>query len=892
MQKYILPIALIVFTIACKHQSGTTVQKPKPEIYWSVEQKNANPSLNPESRSDYFASPERLTDIVHEKLDVRFDWNKRYLYGKATITAHPYFYPSSTAVLDARGMEIRRVAELKNLADTITLKYTYDDKSIVIDLGRQVKRSENYTLFIEYVSKPDELRDLSGSAAISQDKGLYFINPDGAVPGKPRQIWTQGETQANSVWMPTVDRPNEKFTDEIYMTVEDKYVTLSNGQLSDSKKNADGTRTDHWRMDLPHAAYLVMMAVGDFAVVKDKWRDREVSYYVEPQFEPYARMTFGKTPEMIECFSQRLGVDYPWPKYAQICARDYVSGAMENTTATLHSDFLQRDDREFLDRTYEEYISHELFHQWFGDYVTCESWSNLPLNESFATYGEYIWDEYKYGKDYADIGHYASLQGYLDESSAGHSDWPGRREPLIRFYYDSQEDMFDSHSYNKGGQVLHLLRQYVGDEAFFASLKLYLETNKFQNTEIHDLRLAFEKTTGRDLNWFFNQWFLSPGHPELDISYQYDNVKKQERVIILQTQERSNGTPVFRIPLSIDVYAGGKTERHEFTVNSIADTFYLPSSVQPDFVNVDAQKTLPCWKNDRHSTFEWIFLLQHSALYVDKAEALSHIAPEPLKIVRKEDFPKGDETIRAALLSALNDPNWSVREQACYASGEYAEFLQADFIRIAKNDPKSAVRAAALFALTDGVTTTKDLKDVYLAALNDKSYMVVSRALTGLMKHFPETGMAETKKRENDKARGMRLAVAQAYAEGGSEEQQAWFESTMNELYGQYYGSFIWMYYEFLTRRCQPATVLKALPAIEKKQQDNSSTTATIVTKAVVSRMLYHYKAREKATEQKIAELKSVKNNATGLQKLEAQKAEISQLIAELEAVKKRMTRD
>lgn len=852
-----------------------------------------DPNLNSESRPDYNPSPDHESDILHTKLDVRFDWAKRYLYGKATIAARPYFYPTSTLVLDARGMEIKRIAEIKSgtgfITDTTALKYSYNGKKITIDLGREMKRTDTYTVFIDYVAKPDELTDVGGSAAISQDKGLYFINPDGTVPNKPKQIWTQGETQANCVWMPTIDRPNEKFTDEIFMTVEDQYVTLSNGVMADSKKNADGTRTDHWRMDLPHAAYLVMMAVGDFAVVKDKWRDKEVNYYVEKEFEPYARMTFGKTPEMIECFSKRLGVDYPWPKYAQVCARDYVSGAMENTTATLHSDFLQRDDREFLDRTYEEYISHELFHQWFGDYVTCESWSNLPLNESFATYGEYIWDEYKYGKDYADIGHYSSLQGYLEEAGAGQNKWPGKREPLIRFYYEDREDMFDNHSYNKGGQVLHLLRQYVGDDAFFASLKYYLETNKFQNVEIDDLRLAFEKTTGRDMNWFFNEWFMSPGHPELDITYSYNAANAKERVIIKQTQDRSNGTPVFRIPLSIDVYANGKTERKEVLVKSVCDTFYLDVAAQPDFVNVDAQKTLPCWKNDHHSASEWAFLFEHSSLYVDKVEALNHLAPEPMAIAKKEDGPTADQKIAEGILTkALNDANWAIRVQACDALGYHAVKSKDALIKLAQNDTKSDVRAAALLALSEYVSGN-DLKDVYLAALNDKSYTVLSRGLNGLMKSFPETGMAEAKKRENDPKRGMKIAVASAYANGGSDEQLAWYEKTMDGLYGLYMGSFIGQYYEFLTERCSAATVEKAIPAIEKKHFDNSSTTGRIGTQMLVSRLLYYYKVKEKSLQRKIDELKSVKNNATGIQKLETEKAEIQHLITVLEESKKRM---
>ena len=184
-------------------------------------------------------------------------------------------------------------------------------------------------------------------------------------------------------------------TQEIKITVGSRYVTLSNGLLLSSKPNGDGTRTDYWKQTLPHAPYLAMMAIGEFAVVKDKWKGIDVDYYVEPAYEPHAKAIFGETPAMLDYYSDVLKLPYAWEKYSQVVVRDYVSGDMENTTATIHGEFLHRTDRELLDGDNERIIAHELFHHWFGDLVTCESWSNLPLNESFATYGEYMWLEHR-----------------------------------------------------------------------------------------------------------------------------------------------------------------------------------------------------------------------------------------------------------------------------------------------------------------------------------------------------------------------------------------------------------------------------------------------------------------------------------------------------------------
>jgi len=376
--------------------------------------------------TEYRATSPRINDLVHTKLDVKFDYDKSYLYGKAWITLKPHFYATDSLTLDAKGMDIHKVALMKGSA-LAPLKYNYDGMQLRIMLDKSYQASDRYTVYIDYTSKPNDLK-VKGSEAIKDAKGLYFINPKGEDKTKPTQIWTQGETESGSVWFPTIDKPNQRCTDEIYMTVPEKYVTLSNGLLISQKKNTDGTRTDYWKMDLPHAPYLFFMGVGDYAIIKDSYKGKEVSYYVEKPYAAVARKIFGLTPEMIGFYSKITGVDFPWAKYSQITGRDYVSGAMENTTATLHTDALQQDARELVDgNKFEEYVAHELFHQWFGDLVTAESWSNLTVNESFANYSEILWYNYKYGKDAADEKNLEDMQGYLASGS--------EKKDLVRFHY-------------------------------------------------------------------------------------------------------------------------------------------------------------------------------------------------------------------------------------------------------------------------------------------------------------------------------------------------------------------------------------------------------------------------------------------------------------------------
>lgn len=203
-------------------------------------------------------SKRRLYDLLHTKLELSFDWKKQHVLGKATLLLRPYFYAQDSVTLDAKGFDIHSVKLITtkdNEEFEQDLKYQYDQRKLNIRLDKTYQRQESLTLEIAYTAKPEELPQ-GGSDAITSDKGLYFINPTGKTPYLPTQIWTQGETEASSCWFPTIDSPNERCTQEMYITVAKKYKTLSNGELVYSRENANNTRTDYWRMDLPHAPYL------------------------------------------------------------------------------------------------------------------------------------------------------------------------------------------------------------------------------------------------------------------------------------------------------------------------------------------------------------------------------------------------------------------------------------------------------------------------------------------------------------------------------------------------------------------------------------------------------------------------------------------------------------
>ena len=689
-------------------------------------------------KMNYRASNAKINDIINTKLDVRFDYSKSYLYGKAWITLQPHFYATDSLTLDAKGMDIKKIA-LVSSKGQLPLKYTYKDGlQLHIQLNKSYRSGDQYTVYIEYTAKPNEIKS-KGSAAITDDKGLYFINPTGAEPNKPTQIWTQGETESNSVWFPTIDKPDMKTKVEIAMRVPSKYVTLSNGLLTSQRNNGDGTRTDTWKLDMPIAPYLVFMGVGDYAVIKDSYKGKQVAYYVEPAYKDVARAIFGNTPEMIGFFSKILGVEYVWPKYDQIVGRDYVSGAMENVTATLHQESAQQNARELKDgNRWENVIAHELFHHWFGDLVTAESWSNLTVNESFANYSEQLWQEYKYGKDAGDAQAYEEMQGYLNSGS--------EQKDLVRFYYSDKEDMFDAVSYNKGGRILHMLRHFVGDSAFFKSLNLYLNEHKFSTGEAHQLRLAFEQVTGRDLNWFWNQWYFGAGHPVLDISYVYDSTNHK---MIVALEQQQNTGQIFQLPLDIDIYVGGQKQRHSVWMRKQRELFSFDVTSKPQLVNVDGDKVLLAVKHDHKSLQEFIAQYKLGGNYVDRKEAVDYASEH-------SDEPGA----REFLISALKDPYFGIRKDVLQQTNPniYKAEDLTSIAEIAKNDKDRTVRAAAIDVLS--FTSNVAYKPLFEAAVTDSSYSVAGAGLQGLARVDQAAAMARLPEVEKD-AKGRLAGVVQ-----------------------------------------------------------------------------------------------------------------------------------
>ncbi len=780
----------------------------------------------------YKSAHQKFFDLQSTKLMLKPVFKEKAIYGKAELTLKPHFYDQNQLVLDAKFMKINSV-ELKTLSGNRKLNYSYDTVQLKIDLEKYYTRNDQIDIIIDYVAQPYA----QDSLQVEAGRGIYFIDVEDKNPYKPMHMWSQGEEESSSCWFPTLDATNQKTTQEIFVTLDRNMVSLSNGLLLDSKDNGDGTKTDHWKQDKPHSPYLFFLSIGDYYISKDKWRDKEVSAYTFPKYKKDVAEIFRNMPEMMEYFSQKLGVDFPWDKMANIMAYDYTAGAMENSSAIIYFEKMLCDHQTLIDGDFDWIIAHELFHQWFGDLVTAESWANLTLNESFADYSEYLWYDHKAGKEEGDGYRYRSAQKYLHSSKF-------KNEPIVNYYYDTPHDIFDDIRYEKGGAVLHMLRNYVGDEAFFKSLNRYLSEYKFNNAEIADLRKVFEEVTGEDLNWFFNQWWLSKGHPVLDISHKYDEKNKTVELTVRQTQNNADG-PTFRIPTKVDVYVNNKKETHVIDVNDRVQTFYFPAASAPQLVNFDADKVLLCEKTDSQSDAENIFKFNNAPLYADKLEALKALA----------FHQKDNATIQGLLLKALQDKNWYIRAAAVDAI-EVDKFLNKAQLSLAiqniiNMDTKSQVREKAINKLAK--IEKEKSAEVFENILNrDSSFLCLSAALNNLNNYNKPKAYEYAVKLSATENPELIIAIGKVFKDTTADNMAFFKKAIWLNSPRTFYSNFK-SFGEYLenTGSLQLEQGILFLKDISKYEESNYNTSGA---KQVVRNLNYYF--TEKAKKDKLADVK------------------------------------
>ena len=559
----------------------------------------------------------RTFDVRHIKGELTLDIKKSEIRGTVTHTIAPLYSGLDAVTLDC-GADLK-VSRVGIGSKACTFSQKGDELAITLDRG--------YGL--------DEPFDLAVTYAGTPEKGVRFVKPDPDHPRRAVVVWTVGEPEDARFWIPCFDYPNERSTSEMIITVDKPLSVVSNGTLESTKENADGTSTYHWKMDSPLTTYLLSVVAAEFAVYHDKLGNLPVDYYVLKEVdEATARRTMGKTPRMIDFFNQRIGTPYAYPKYATICVPEF-GGGMEHTSATTMTDSILVDPIEYLERDSDSIVAHELAHQWFGDLMTCRDWSNLWLNEGFASYFDVLFNEYDKGEDSFRLAMASDLNSYLG------SDRQYRR-PIVEPRFNDPWQMFDGVTYAKGACVLHALRGLVGDDAWWRGIKLYVASNKDRNVETGDFRKSMETASGRDLGWFFDQWVYHGGHPELSARWRYEDEDKTLRLKVEQTQPVDETTPLFRLPTTVEIGDESGLRSVPIVIDARTQEFVIPSPRRPKMVQIDPKGWLPKVLTFEKPTDEWIYQLGHSSDVLGRVEAARILGEK-----HKDEKPVAEALARA-----------------------------------------------------------------------------------------------------------------------------------------------------------------------------------------------------------------------------------------------------
>jgi len=509
-------------------------------------------------------------DVQHYTIRASFDRTKKKVFGDTTVSVRslkPFF---TTVELDAVDLDFESVKLEPAGTD---LKYRLAPGKVIVMLDRGYSPDETVSIRFKYTASPK--------------KGVYFVdaeNGDSQVQHSA-QIWSQGEAEEARHWFPSWDFPSDKATSEEYITADKDETVIGNGELLGKEDTSDGKTTWHYKMPVPHSTYLVSFVIGNYVRVDDKYKDIPLGFYVYPGKELTARNAFGTTKDMIAVYEELTGVPFPYNKYDQTIVAKFQFGGMENITATTMADSeIFFGDFEFGKGIVVDLVSHELAHSWFGDLVTCRNWAELWLNEGFATYMEAAYREKKFGRaDYE-----RKLQLDADEF-LGNDSTTRSRHGLFNLRAGDPDKLFDTSAvtYNKGGIVIHMLREQVGTENFWRAINAYLNKHKFANVGSEDLRTEMETASGQDLAWFFDQWVYHSGAPRLAVTSSYSASKKSITVTITQTQKADALVPAaFRLPLQFEVDTPLGEVSKDIEVTKRVETFTLKVKAKPTLVKL------------------------------------------------------------------------------------------------------------------------------------------------------------------------------------------------------------------------------------------------------------------------------------------------------------------
>jgi aminopeptidase N len=648
-------------------------------------------------------------DLQHSKIGLRFQPEEKKVIGEVIHSLALLHDGLESISFDSVGLQIESVRVNKGAA-----KFASTGTKLVVTLPKGSKAGAKYDVEIKYQGTPT--------------KGLYFILPDKDYPNRPLEIWTQGESEDTRYYLPTYDYPNDRLTTETILTVPASWLTVSNGKLISVTDVREGMKTWTWRESQPSSTYLFTVVAGEFVEVKDSWRDIPVTYYAPKDRGDRLNPNYNRTTAMIELFSKKLGVDYPWEKYSQAMVDEFVAGGMENSSATTNTAESLRNPKLALEYEQNEdpLISHELGHQWFGDLVTTKDWGNIWLNEGFATFMETVWSESHFGKETADFDRWEGAKRWFAMRSL-------YDKPIVRYDFEESEE-FDGNAYGKGGWVLYMLRRNLGEDAFYAGLKHYLEVNRGKNVMTSDLAKALEEATHTNVDAFFDQWIYGAGAPKFDLSYVYDETKKQVGLTVNQTQKREGHVGLFDVPVEVEITTANGPKLYPIHVTKESEVFTFPADSAPLMVLFDKGTQILKSAQFKKEKKELLYQLEKAGESADRADAAEGLA----KL-------KSDDEAAAGLGDALRkDKSSGVRRTAATSLGELGSASAAKQLLEALNSVKEPwVRGSIVLALENFKDDAAVVARLQAVAREDSSYRARGAALRTLGRIKP-AGAYET----------------------------------------------------------------------------------------------------------------------------------------------------
>src|ERR1017187_722639 len=547
------------------------------------------------ARADRPYAPSRDYHLQNVRVSLRFDLDQRKVIGEVTHTLSTLRDGLTHLDFDCADLSISS-ARVNGKDAPFELR---DDK-LRVTLSQPAKSGEKFEVNLRYEGKPTS--------------GLFFILPDKDDPSRAKQVWTQGEAEDTHHYIPIYDYPNDRATTEMILTVPGDWLTVSNGKLLSVQDAPDGLKTWTWRQSLPVSTYLISFVAGEYKEKKDTWHNIPVAYYVPRGMEDTIDSTFSHTKQMLDFFSDRFGVPYPWDQYAQTAVDGFVESGMENVSATTLSarDMVHADLAGERAEAADNLISHEMTHQWFGDLVTCKDWTNTWLNEGFATFGANLWEEHYYGADAAAYRYWR-----------GRNSWMPSRElfpiPIVtRDINDSVE--YAGNVYNKAGWVIHMLREQLGDEAFFRALKHYLEANRLQNVVTADLAKAVEESSGRNVDQFFDQWIYGAGAPRFTVRSTYDDAGMKVSLSVKQSQKVEGRVGLFHASINVSITTSSGEKLFPIEVSKADETVSFPVDGPPLMVLFDKGDKILKSVDFQKPPEEWIRQLRTAPDVPDRAE--------------------------------------------------------------------------------------------------------------------------------------------------------------------------------------------------------------------------------------------------------------------------------